>query len=306
MIFFVTFAEEKQFDRRLRWFENTYEAFKTSFNYWWWAAFELFRRLVLVIMAVAFPGNSYPVILSLFVLTGITSFLKPYKNKDKAKKGYAWAVNILETFLASNVMILLLLRNTESVEEDYEEFPATEQPSSSEASQPYDRCNPVSKMTEFAIILTPFFYLPLLVSVITLVVWVGWVSITTLKAYRHRKSTDVNGDGEAGKEEGGIELPRRTYRTETVVDFRSYDPDEPDVPVVTVTPEESVPVKKNSRSIFGRLSGRRKGKGGASKKEQTDMKENTSKKLKLEKETCSIRDESPTCPEPESTSYTDI
>ena len=238
----MIFTEEKQLQQRPRWFELAVVAFEQSFKYWWWGPLELLRRLVLVIMSVAFPRNDYPVIFTLALFTGVTSFVKPYGNREshkKPKKGYAWAVNILDLFLASNVLILLLLRNTRSVEEDYEELPSIETvtSSSNRMTSPavsVGGCSG-SGLTGFVFILTPLYYLPLLVAIIAFLVWLFNLSTrAAVKKYRNSKR-DMKGDSE--RERDVVEIKEVRTRTQTVVDFRLYNPDEEVAsPMASVTP----------------------------------------------------------------------
>lgn len=306
-LFFVIFAEQKQIKRRPRWTELAHEALRDSFKYWWWGALELFRRFVLVIMTVPFPRNNYPVIFTLSLFAGVTSFIKPYghiKSHKKSKKGYTWTVNILDIFLASNIIILLLLRNTESVEELFETFPERNQ-----TNVPYDSCSPVGRMTEFAVILTPLYYLPLLASIVAFIVWLGRVIARTVNAHRNSKKA-TNNTTELEEEQT---VPERKQRTETVIDFRSYDPDAPETPKDSLkSPEASItPIKKHyHRFVFKSPSNRLRRPSSANKREQIELPQHHgSKKLKLPytQDSCPVKVEvQATCHDPDCISYTDI
>ena len=221
LLFLVIFTEEKQFSRRPRWFELAVVAFEQSFKFWWWGPLELFRRLVLVILSVAFPRNNYPIMFTLVVFIGVTSFIKPYGHREshkRSKKGYSWAINILDVFLASNIFILLLLRNTQYLEDTFEELP-TLTSSSSDGCPGGD-----NQLTLFTIILTPFYYLPLVVSLSALLVWLA--SLTT-SAVRHCWNSKRGGASKDGGGEGnGVEIKEVRARTQTVIDFRTYNPDD--------------------------------------------------------------------------------
>lgn len=249
LLLMVIFAEEKQLSRRPRWFELAVVAFEESFKFWWWGPLELFRRLVLVILSVAFPRNNYPVIFVLALFTGVTSFVKPYGNRESHKrsnKGYAWAVNILDVFLASNILILLLLRNTQYVEDNYEELPFVETAPSSLYG-----CGVGSGLTSFAIILTPLYYLPLLVAISTLLVWLISLTTSTVKRYRSSRRLRGTKDSDEG-ERDGIEIKQVKARTQTVIDIRSYDPDEVGSPMASLspgTPQDSLATRRPSLSL---------------------------------------------------------
>ena len=275
LLLVAVFVEEKQFARP-RWFELAVEGLQQSFRYLWWGALELFRRFVLVLLAVVFPRNNYPVIFTLFVLTGLTSFVKPYGNKDSHKKGYAWVVNVLDMFLASNVLILMLLRNTESVEENYEQFDSSIQDQQLGPAAGLQRTSATyNGLTHFAIILMPIYYLPLLVSIVALVVWL--CSISTAAFTTKQKPVTVN----LGDQEDSRDVASARRRTETIIDFRSYDPDQPNSPKYFIkSPAASLsPAGKIQKYFsFRRMSSRirRKSKEGSCtqvvEKEETKSK----------------------------------
>lgn len=247
LLLLVIFAEEKQLSRRPRWFELAVVAFEQSFKFWWWGPLELFRRLVLVILSVAFPRNNYPVMFTLALFTGVTSFIKPYGNRESHKtsnKGYAWAVNILDVFLASNILILLLLRNTQYMKDTFEEFPSV-------GTAALYGCGAGSELTNFSIILTPLYYLPLLVAIFALLVWL--ISLTTSAVKRYRNSM-ARGNKDNGEREGdsGIEMKEVRARTQTVIDIRSYDPDEVGSPMASLSP--GTPLDSISSSVIRRPS----------------------------------------------------
>ena len=318
LLLFAIFAKKRQLKRRPWWLDLAAVAFQQSFKYQWWGALELFRRLVLVMLAVVFPRNNYPVIFTLFVLTALTSFMKPYGDKDSHhKKGhwYAWAVNALDVFLTSNVLVLLLLRNTQSVEENYEKFPAPEQLGVPLASVAYDRCSPVGGLTEFVIFLTPLYYLPLFVSIVSLLLWLCRVtSAASAVKSCNSKKMPVARTYIAESEDIGSDMASKRNRTQTVVDFRSYDPDDPSTPQG----------KKHKRFSFRRLSIRRKDKSqGSSRRSSTEKTETKSndremelkdlqanKKLKVSSglKSCSLTivEEGETCIDPDVSSYTEI
>lgn len=244
LLFVVIYAEEKQLSWRPRWFELAVVAFEESFKFWWWGPLELLRRLVLVILSVAFPRNNYPIMFTLVVFIGVTSYIKPYGDRESHKrsnKGYPWAVNILDIFLASNILILLLLRNTHYLEDNYEELPFVE-------TAVTGGCYGTdSGLTEFAIILTPFYYLPLLVSLSALLIWL--VRFATTRVSKHWNSCQTGASSSDGEGLGnGNESKEVRDRTQTVIDFRSYNPDDIDSPMESpAAPMDSLPVASVTR-----------------------------------------------------------
>lgn len=277
LLLVAIFMEKKQLPKRPRWCELAVETFQQSFKYWWWGVMELLRRSVLVLLAVLFPRNNYPVIFALSVLIASTSLIKPYGNKDSHKrKGYAWAVNVLDAFLASNILILLLLRNTQSVEENYEQFPIPDQQLELPASlrmrsTSYNHCNPDSGLTDFAIILTPIFYLPLLVSIVALVVWLCSISAGAFKTCNSKRKP-VTVDSEV--QDNSRDMTR--IRTQTFVDFRSYNPDQRTSPKESIKSPLTLAGKKLKHFSF--RSSKRKDKSKKSSFRQDVEKEETKSK----------------------------
>jgi hypothetical protein len=286
----VIFAEEKQLPRRPRWFELAVVAFEQSFKFWWWGPLELFRRLVLVILSVAFPRNNYPIMFTLVVFIGVTSFIKPYGHREshkRSKKGYSWAVNILDVFLASNILILLLLRNTQYLADTFEELPILTSSSSGGCS------GGGSELTLFTIILTPFYYLPLLVGVSALLVWLATLTTSAVRRCRDSKGGTSEGDG------GGIEIKEVRARTQTVIDFRTYNPDDIDSSMASPgTPMDSLTAASVNRTpslsltswIFKLSSLRRSIRKNTREQETPAVELKALKEARTSEEKCDIED----------------
>lgn len=200
------------------------EAYKDKYK--WWSGVELAKRIALVLFAVAFKKNEYPVIFVLMILLGVLGFMKPYKSR---------AVNILDMVLASNILILLLLRNTQLVTDELQVIP--EQPStnrtplflflnSTDFNNSTDRgCLKIVGISRFAILLTPFYYLPLFTALCILIAWVSYYAYIWFKdCYNVHKS------GKGLELEAGIgsplEMNRARALTQTIVDIREYDPEQ--------------------------------------------------------------------------------
>lgn len=126
-------------------------AYKSKYR--WWACIELAKRVILVLFTVAFPNNSYAVIMTLMVLICISGYCKPYKKK---------IINILDLILSCDILILLLLRNEDYLEDTYQVL-TSEQVISSQMYQM--TCDTSFEgITRFVSILTPFYYIPLVIS----------------------------------------------------------------------------------------------------------------------------------------------
>ena len=293
--FVAIYAEKRNLSWCRKLCELAVSAFGNSFNYQWWIAVELFRRFILVTMAVWFPRNNYPVIFTLFVFTGVIGFIKPYSSKnigsgDKTKKGYyEEAVNILEIFLSSNILTLLLLRNTESVEEDYEKLPGAVG-----LGEGYDECSPFNGMTDFAILLTPLYYLPLLMGIVAFVVWVVSITATSVKTHLKTNKATLTENSTVGHAYYGRgDVVDSRSRTQTIIDISTYNPDDPLPPESSIKPPaKSFNIRTSSKRWKLRGSKHKnknkeeielKGKISAS---SFDMKPNTS--VPTEDEGCSF------------------
>ena len=226
---------------RPRWLHYFAVALTNAYKpkYKWWSGVELGKRLLLVLFSVAFKNNEYPVIFVLIILLGVLGFMKPYKSR---------AVNILDTVLASDVLILLLLRNTEYIKEALHFVP--EQPNSNfnslppaqNSTTPVQACLQLSGMSPFAILLTPFYYLPLLIALVVCLSWVGYYSYQWLKDCRkvYKNRQNIESDPETSIA-SPFELTRMRARTQTVVDIQEYESE--DVSIV----EQSLPAVLNRK-----------------------------------------------------------
>ena len=108
--------------------------------------------------------RQYPAIFVLSIIMLIVGFVRPYLDKIN---------NYLELLLGSNVLLLLLLRNTEQLKEELKHIPLQEG----------QRLDPLRKCTEgvkiegasgFAWLLFMFYYLPLLAALIGIILWIGY------------------------------------------------------------------------------------------------------------------------------------
>lgn len=126
-------------------------------RYRWWCGVELGKRLLLVLFSVAFKKNDYAVIYTLVAVMVFSGFVKPYRSK---------LVNLLDALYSVDVFLLLCLRNTVGVEESLQVIPTQ--------SGGRQECEEVEGHTPFAILLAPFYYLPLLVGVVASAAWGVW------------------------------------------------------------------------------------------------------------------------------------
>jgi hypothetical protein len=139
-------------------FRRSFEPLVIPFKeqYKWWSSVELGRRVVLVLFIVAFPRNEYPAIFVLMITAAVYSYVQPFKQL---------AVNVLETVLSINTIILLLLRNTSTIRDDLSSL-------GRQLSLNETLCqDEVKGVTDFSWLLLPVYYLPLVISCTSGGVW---------------------------------------------------------------------------------------------------------------------------------------
>lgn len=117
---------------------------------------ELAKRIPLVLFAVAFKKNDYAVLFSLVLLLALSGFFKPYKSMF---------VNILDVLYSVDIFVLLSIRNTVDLEDVMQIIPKQSQPESG-------GCSEIEGYTSFALLLLPFYYLPALLGLVILLLWV--------------------------------------------------------------------------------------------------------------------------------------
>ena len=94
----------------------------------------------------------------------IIGVVKPYSDKIN---------NYVELFLCSNILLLLLLRNTEQLKEELKHIPLQE----GQKLEPVTRCaegGQVEGASGFAWLLFVFYYLPLLAALVGITLWIAY------------------------------------------------------------------------------------------------------------------------------------
>jgi len=104
------------------------------------------------------PYSQYAAIFIISVIMTVFGFLQPYKSM---------CCNILEALLSLDVLVLLLLRNTEQIT-DQLQVPA-EKTSNGTTGRV---CTEVEGITGFSWLLFPFYYFPLAVFLIATTIWI--------------------------------------------------------------------------------------------------------------------------------------
>ena len=110
-----------------------------------------------------FVHMQFPAIFVLSVTIAVYGFVQPYKDM---------ASNIIETVLSLNVLLLLLLQNTELIVDELQKVKVPEQPSVETANVTNQCSNEINGITDLTWLLLPFYYIPLVVSVLVTTVWV--------------------------------------------------------------------------------------------------------------------------------------
>ena len=102
-------------------------------------------------------------VLSIFVL--VIGYVRPYSDKIN---------NYIEPLLGSNVLLLLLLRNTEQLKEELKHIPLDE---GQRLEWPVGKCTEgvqVEGASGFAWLLFVFYYLPLLAALVGITLWIAY------------------------------------------------------------------------------------------------------------------------------------
>ncbi len=108
------------------------------------------------------------------VLVALYGLLQPYKST---------AVNVLEIYVLSNFLLLLMLQSTQLLKDSYFVFPVPEA-AVMEVNQTMDNCQLYSGIATISWILLPFYYLPLFsLVVITAGLLVNYLRLAKLKIY---------------------------------------------------------------------------------------------------------------------------
>ena len=117
----------------------------------WWSSVELFRRFVAILITVYLPKNTEAHSYVIMSFATLYLFVQPYK---------FWVANILEAVLAVDALVMLLMVSTASIMDVLAPLELTK------LSVNEDNCpDPVSGVTNLTAVLTPLYYLPLLILV---------------------------------------------------------------------------------------------------------------------------------------------
>lgn len=171
----------------------------------WWSGVELGKRVLIVLFVVAFKKNDYAAIFTFIVIIMGTGFLKPYRSM---------LANILDVALGVDTFILLTLRNTIDIEDIMHVLPA--QSTGAENST----CAGPEGHTSFTLLLAPFYYLPLLMVLLALMVWLSnYLRQMKMPMFQHKEKPV--------QPTSPLEPPTGSRtRTQTVVDIREYKDEE--------------------------------------------------------------------------------
>ena len=106
----------------------------------------------------------YPATFLLMVMISLYGFMQPFRIK---------LINILEVVIAIDTIILLLLRRTQTVTDVLGRITVAD--SSVNGTSSVDDCSDYAaeSVTGVTWLLLPFYYLPLVISCLVAVVWVG-------------------------------------------------------------------------------------------------------------------------------------
>ncbi|CAI8057065.1 hypothetical protein GBAR_LOCUS31079 [Geodia barretti] len=119
----------------------------------WWASVELSRRIFLIFVLLTFPRNTTLVILVLAGILALFGHAHPYKHR---------LTNISEVAVLTNFIILLALRQTPYVIDEYFQFPSEEGEGGCGDNVPRG-------VATISWILLPLYYLPVLVFAVLII-----------------------------------------------------------------------------------------------------------------------------------------
>jgi hypothetical protein len=166
-------------------FEPLMEPYKMEYK--WWASVELSRRFFLILFTISLPSNEYLAIVVLILILGSYGFAQPFRLE---------AANVLEVVLSIDALILLLLRDTTTVEDEMG-MPSIVEASQIISSNSEGCTDALGDVTDFAWLLFPFYYFILLVTSAAAITWIVLIirSKVYAKWYRSkRKSFEVPQD----------------------------------------------------------------------------------------------------------------
>ena len=192
--------------QKVRWLHHLVEPLTNAYKekYRWWSAVELAKRLLLLVLIIALPANDYPAIYVLLILLFVVGLVQPYKH---------WSYNVLDMVMAGNILVLLLLRKTNQVEEDYQVIPPQSQQRRMGRGGRAE-CGEIEGVTNMTWLLFPFSYFPLLLTLILLVVWTVYKvhgCVGRLQCGCNKKKAELQSTA-------SITLPQKP-RTTTIVDM---------------------------------------------------------------------------------------
>ncbi|XP_065897652.1 uncharacterized protein [Dysidea avara] len=140
----------------------------------WWSSVELSRRYLFIIFIMIAPGNLGPVLLLAMCTVMIYAFLQPY---------HCLSVNLMEVFTMVDILLLLMISSTE-------QFKDLQSHDDSSSTVYIDECGEVHRLSEQAKILIPFYYLPLVIFCMLLLVklWRRFLGEKIQQMFQKRKN----------------------------------------------------------------------------------------------------------------------
>ncbi|XP_065906983.1 uncharacterized protein [Dysidea avara] len=115
-------------------------------QYKWWASTELIKRLLLIILIMAFPGNLIPAMWMLMISVAIYMYIQPHQG--------LWT-NILEVVLLGDILLMVMITSTDHFK--------TTAVFDSDHSFSIDQCGNVDQISDHAAVLIPFYCLPIII-----------------------------------------------------------------------------------------------------------------------------------------------
>ena len=175
----------------------------------WWCGVELAKRVLLVLFSVAFHDNDYPVMFLLTFSLALSSFFKPYRHM---------LVNVLEAAYAVDIFVMLALRNTVDLEDLTQILPTM--------LNTRGDCHDVEGVSAFTLILTPFYFLPIVLALLAGSVWGVW-HLYQLVLNKWMPAMDSKKSALSQRQGSILSNSPSHPRTQTVVDLADFEEERP-------------------------------------------------------------------------------
>eukprot|EP00731_Ephydatia_muelleri_P010299 Em0005g885a len=168
----------------------------------WFGSMDLLRRIIMVLLIVALPGDEVIIAVTFtitrstisWVILSIYGYIQPYKHMLS---------NVLEVVLAVDVLVMLMMKNTDHIRDSLIGIPPQLVSTTNDSANACVDAENISALSPLVILLTPFYYLPLVIAVAGGIVWTAHQARFYLKLRRTRDKSSYD-KGESIEHPGDI------------------------------------------------------------------------------------------------------